>query len=78
MTSTQVTGNEITTAFSTSLRNAWLQMRDVGSTPATDLAVVSRIEGGVLRAEGIATIVTGVTIEKVLDSQRRRLPTRGE
>lgn len=78
MTSTQVSGNEITTAFATSLRNAWLQMVDVGSTPATQLVVVSRIQGGVPRAAGIKTDVTGITIERVLDSQRRRLPTRGE
>ncbi len=78
MTSTQVSGNEITTAFSTALRNAWIQMIDVGSTPETHLTVVSRVQGGVLRPQGVATDVTGITIERVLDSQRRRLPKRGE
>jgi len=41
--------------------------------------VYSRYAGGLPRAEGLATVVTdAVAVNNVLDSQRRRLPGRGQ
>jgi hypothetical protein len=43
-----------------------------------DLAVLSRVSGGVTRANGLSTVVTDViATDKTVDSQNRRLPGRG-
>lgn len=77
LVTSQVSGNEITTGFQTNLRNAWIALQSIESTPVVAQCVLSRYEGGVLRPEGVATDINGVQIDKTLDSQRRRLPGRG-
>lgn len=43
------------------------------------LVVVSKVSGGVPRTEGVTTPITAwVVVDNVVDSQRRRLPGRGE
>lgn len=42
-----------------------------------DLCVASYVNGGVPRPTGVLTTITGVTMNAVADSQRRRLPGRG-
>lgn len=42
------------------------------------MVVVSRYNGGAPRAEGIASLVSHLTSDGVVDSQRRRLPGRGQ
>lgn len=46
-------------------------------TGADRLVVVSRQANGAWRSQGVTTEVTGVAIDGILDSQRRRLPGRG-
>jgi hypothetical protein len=41
------------------------------------MAVVSKVAGGVERAEALITKVTGFSIDSIVASQRRRLPRRG-
>jgi hypothetical protein len=43
----------------------------------TPMSILSRVSGKALRATAIATVVTTVTLDGTLDSQRRRLPGRG-
>lgn len=49
------------------------------SVPSTgeEMVVVSYFQGGEPRAEGLATPIIGISIDAVVDSQRRRLPGRG-
>lgn len=49
----------------------------VGVTENHKLHVVSRYSNGVARVTGISTLVTGWTSDGIVDSQRRRLPGRG-
>lgn len=42
-----------------------------------EFSVVSRYYNGAIRMPALATPITGVSIENILDSQRRRLPGRG-
>lgn len=77
ISTTDISGNEITSTFQTNLRNAWIGLMSIESTPVFAQCVVSRYQGGVLRPEGHAQDITNVQIDKTLDSQRRRLPGRG-
>lgn len=79
MGSTQITdgNNEITPTYQTALRLAWIALQSIESDPVFAQCVVSRVSGGVVRPVGVATDVTGVAIDLVLDSQRRRLHGRG-
>lgn len=43
-----------------------------------NLCVVSRVSGGAPRAAAVRTPISAVSIDLTLDSQRRRLPGRGE
>lgn len=49
------------------------------SVPSTGetMVVVSYREGNAPRAEGLATPIIGISINRTVDSQRRRLPGRG-
>ncbi|AYP28975.1 MAG: hypothetical protein [Circular genetic element sp.] len=72
-----VNGSNLTSTFRTDLRNAWIGLMSIESSPVFAQCVVSRYSDGALRAEGIATDVTNVQVEGTVDSQRRRLPGRG-
>jgi len=74
---TDVLLNQITTTFQTNLRAAYILMLNVATPQAYFQGVLSRYEGGVLRPEGVFTDITSVQVERVIDSQRRRLPGRG-
>jgi len=69
--------NLITTTFATLLTTGYNAQRQISTTQAYQQVVVSRYQGGALRAEGVATPVTGVQVDRTIDSQRRRLPGRG-
>lgn len=79
MGSTQIVDgdNEISTAYQTALRNAWIGLQSIESDPVFAQCIVSRVSGGEPRVTGVATDVTGVAVDIVLDSQRRRLHGRG-
>lgn len=77
----QVTGNALIPSVTTALTSAYSQFMSVSLPVAVDeaiLCVVSRYTGGDPRSEGIATPVTAITSDGIIDSQRRRLPGRGQ
>jgi len=69
--------NQITATFANLLLTGYNAQRQISTTQSYQQVVVSRYEGGVLRAEGVATPVTSVQVDRTIDSQRRRLPGRG-
>lgn len=74
----QVTGNTINPADLTGLITAYDLLKEpLGPVIPVDLCVLSEVSGGSQRTEGICTVVTGIGIDPITDSQRRRLPGRG-
>lgn len=78
LTEGMVIDNQVVTASLTLTMNAWNQFKvlAIGGDEAL-LCVVSRIQNDVPLATGIATLVTQLTSDGLVDSQRRRLPGRG-
>ena len=78
LTDGMVDGNNVTVATQNALLAAYTQLMILDTTPqAVMLGVASRVADGVERVTGVFTPVTGVVIDPVVDSQRRRLPNRG-
>lgn len=73
-----VTNNTVALATRTSLRNAWLAALTLGTSPIWTLAVGSRYTNNAPRVTGLATEVTDISVNAIVDSQRRRLPERGK
>lgn len=74
----KVTINTVTSAYGTALAAAYYQFIVLADGTYTwALGVASRIHDGAERAQGVFTLVSGVTVNNVVDSQRRRLPGRG-
>lgn len=71
------TGNTLVSTYRTSLRAAWLLMLNFPGTPEWSMVVASKVADGAPRTTGVATFVSGISINPTLDSQRRRLPERG-
>ena len=60
------------------LTDAYDALREpLGVVIPVDMCVLSEVSGGVQRAAGICTPVTGIAVDPIVDSQRRRLPGRG-
>lgn len=74
LTEANVVGNTID---SSTLAFLLTEFNNLITGPAMDMVVVSRFSGNAPRAEGIATPVIGFTSDGFVDSQRRRLPGRG-
>lgn len=73
----QVLGNFITNSVRTDIQVAWNSLAtDVNENGAAHV-VVSRITGGVQRPVAVVTDITGYRTDDGIDSQRRRLPGRG-
>lgn len=68
-----VTGTEIA-AITEAARELWLGVRSAGHS----LAVVSLCNGGAWRTTGVATDIVSWSVDDTIDSQRRRLPGRGQ
>ena len=77
LTTNAFTNNTITSAFRTSLQVAWESLIGLGTDQDWILVVASRVSGGAPRPTGVATNVSGVSVNPTIDSQRRRLPERG-
>lgn len=75
----QYNSNLINTGEQASLITCYTALRTglLGGGTTDTLVVLSKWEDGALRSAGVATPITGVTVEANLDSQRRRLNTRG-
>lgn len=77
MVDAMISGNTINPANVTLFQNAYAALAtDIISNAAVHV-VVSRYNNNAPRVTGVATPVTGYTMENVVDSQRRRLPKRG-
>lgn len=74
---TQILDNQITTAALTLLQGYYLQIWGGVPIAGANLVVASRIQGGVEREVGVMTQIIGFQIDRVVDTQRRRLPGRG-
>lgn len=74
-----VTDNTVTAGVVTSIIGnlGAVLLTVTGALHTHRLQVVSRFSNNVARVEGIATQVTGWTSDGIVDSQRRRLPGRG-
>lgn len=74
-----VTGNVISTALRNALTSAYEQITQITDAIPNEwfLVVASRYANGVARNPGIYTYVTDVFVDTIVDSQRRRLPGRG-
>ena len=75
-----VVANSVTNPTLQNLRNGWDGMRLLTLTIAVDealMVVVSRYADKAPRVTGVATLVSAITTDGVIDSQRRRLPGRG-
>jgi len=75
----QVALNAVDSAHLANLLTAYESINDYleAVNPDWDLVVASRYSQGLPRVSGLATPITGVTSDGVIDSQRRRLPKRG-
>lgn len=79
MSEADVTGNVFSATEGNSLLSAYGGLLGVTNTDGTwTMAVVSRYSGNQPRITGIATPVIALTTDGVVDSQRRRLPGRGQ
>lgn len=76
----QVTANNVEATPLAALNAGWANFigisLPVAGTEAL-LTVLSLVEDGNARTTGVATLVTSLTSDGVVDSQRRRLPRRG-
>lgn len=77
LSTTAVAGNTVTSTTRTALRNAYLALFTLSSAPTWSLGVASRFSNNLPRTEGVITEVTDVSVNAIVDSQRRRLPSRG-
>lgn len=79
LTDGQVTFNNVTASALTAILGAWTALIDLSTTGADwELQVLSRVENGVDRAQALLTPVEFMSSDGVIDSQRRRLPGRGQ
>lgn len=74
----QISGNLIDATVIPVLKTAYEALVSACLDGGGSLSVVSYWINKVLRPEGLATPITGVAIDENLDSQRRRLTSRGK
>lgn len=73
----QVSENSLIGAAQIALTSAYNSLTIPGLFSGAKLVVASRVSNGAERSLGVVTDCTAVTVNEVLDSQRRRLPERG-
>lgn len=73
----QVTDNTVEPVALAALLNAYDELREEYAAQDYPMVVVSRFTNNAPRVTGIATPITTVTINNIVDVQRRRLPGRG-
>lgn len=72
------TGSQtVSSSYITLLQGAFADLLTALAVEGFNLAVLSLINDGVPRTEGLLTDVTSVATNATVDSQRRRLPERG-
>lgn len=70
--------NLLTSTFAANLRTGYLALMTAVNVAAKNLVVVSKYTNNAPRTTGLATVILGVSVNTALDSQRRRLPERGQ
>jgi hypothetical protein len=70
----QVVGSFIGSSFLAPLVSCYTQLNTQLQAAGYELSVVSYVSAKVRRAAGLATLVSSITIDGGVDSQRRRLP----
>lgn len=75
---TQADGNILQSGFITTMAGIYAALKTAIESSGDTMVVVSRFHNKAPRTTGIATEIIGVSIDQVLDSQRRRLPGRGQ
>jgi len=79
LTESQVVGNEVVGTAIDALIDAYEVLLNLPLPNTAEWVVVSRFTNGAPRASGVAAPVTDVVIvDPVVDTQRRRLPGRGQ
>lgn len=75
----QITGGaqELGVAVVSAFRDAYSALIDALTTLGKPLVVLSLFNGGIARSNGLMTTIINAFVNRVLDSQRRRLPERG-
>lgn len=75
-----VLNNQLAIAVINGLLAAYegLQAALEGTPAGGDMVVVSKYTGGAERDTGVTTPIIGVSLDSTVDSQRRRLPGRGQ
>lgn len=73
----QTSGQEITTSMQTLLASNYTTLWTSLNATGDVMGVVSRFHDKAPRVTGVFTPITGLSIDLTLDSQRRRLPGRG-
>lgn len=72
-----VTGNTVNVGQRTALASAYGALLVPAAFGGAILVVASRFSNNVPRSVGVDTPVSGVSVNAIVDSQRRRLPERG-
>lgn len=73
----QVSGNTVDQVFATAILGRYEQLLDDLDGLNADLVVLSRFHNGAERTTAVATPINRVSLDRTIDSQRRRLPGRG-
>lgn len=73
-----VTGNNIGATYLSGMISVYTQLLGMLDAGSLELVVASKFQGNQPRTTGVATKILTVTCDGVVDSQRRRLPGRGE
>lgn len=69
--------NAVTAAYAGLVATAYANYLALVATPQPTLVVASRFSNNLPRTTALLTPVTGLSVETIVDSQRRRLPGRG-
>lgn len=77
LTSTKYASNQLTVPNQTEFEEIYGGLPEAISTAGYTMVVLSRYANGTQRSQGTHEAVTSCRINRVLDSMRRRLPTRG-
>lgn len=75
----QIVANHLASGVQSILQNAYQELTDdPGIIEFSQFCVLSEVSNGAPRAEGICTPIISAQVDPTLDSQRRRLPGRGQ
>jgi hypothetical protein len=77
LTENNVTGDTVAGAYASGLQGAFEQLMSDLDGAGFGMGVLSRYHNNAPRTAGVLTPITSVSVDTVIDSQRRRLQGRG-